>query len=554
MIGRRLGLAGPHHRQLAPEPARGGQQEVPRAGGRVADPDRQDRPLLVLGRRRRRQPFGQHRLQGRLDQLGHQLLGRVVAAGALALVALDEAEGLGGRVRLGVQLEQALVDRAQLLDVEGRVGHPAAALALLRLRLLLEGRELEDRLEQRVVPELRRLQVRAGVEAEQLAVEHAQAQGQRPVGLAEQREGGDQPAPQIAVAVVAAPPLGPVAQAADAVPGRVELLLGGEALILELHQPPLLGHHQEQQPVDQPQELPVEPGLGQRLGLQRLPQGVVGRVRDEALAQQLQRALDADPQLLADPAALLDPLLVPALQQAGVRVAGLLREARAVEQAPEHGELGIEPAGDNAFQVDLEIGRPGDPGGVAQQAQAAAVGDDAPKRVAAVQVLLDQGVRRPAVGPARVQLAVEGDDVDRDRPGGVASQVRDREALAADGESGALELQVGEVERVLQQRQRPGRAGDGGRGIVGGGAPALELGPQSLRQREGILDLVGEAGAGGEAEILRALAVDLVRAQLQVLGEVRREQPALDGDRGQRHGRPPRTAGTSTARPIRSGV
>ena len=71
---RGLGLARAHDRQLAAEPPRCRQQEVPRAGRRVADPDRKDRPLLVLGGRRRRQPLREHRLQRRLDQLGDQRL------------------------------------------------------------------------------------------------------------------------------------------------------------------------------------------------------------------------------------------------------------------------------------------------------------------------------------------------------------------------------------------------------------------------------------------------------------------------------------------------
>ena len=67
----------------------------------------------------------------------------------------------------------------------------------------------------------------------------------------------------------------------------------------------------------------------------------------------------------------LDALLVPALEAAGRRVAGVGREAGAMQQAPEHGELGVEPACDDAFEVDLEVGRAGDPGGVAQAAAAA---------------------------------------------------------------------------------------------------------------------------------------------------------------------------------------
>ena len=133
----------------------------------------------------------------------------------------------------------------------------------------------------------------------------------------------------------------------------------------------------------------------------------------EALAEHLQGLPHAGTQLLADTAPGLDPLLVPALQAAARCIAGIRREARPMQQPPEHGELGVEATGDDAFEIDLEESRPGDLGGIAQQAEPTSIRDEAPKRAFSVQIFLDQGMRRPAVGPAIIQLAVERYDVDR---------------------------------------------------------------------------------------------------------------------------------------------
>ena len=69
-----------------------------------------------------------HRLEGRLDQLAHQFGRRVIRAGGLAFGAGHETEaGPTGVVHVHgrVEFQQALVNRAQLLDIERGVVDPA---------------------------------------------------------------------------------------------------------------------------------------------------------------------------------------------------------------------------------------------------------------------------------------------------------------------------------------------------------------------------------------------------------------------------------------------
>ena len=90
---------------------------------------------------------------------------RVVAAGLLALVAGGGGEREARRlaVDLGVELEQRLVDRAELLGAEvAEVDRPAAALDV---------GEFADRLEQRLVAQARIADVRRGVRDPQGAAE-----------------------------------------------------------------------------------------------------------------------------------------------------------------------------------------------------------------------------------------------------------------------------------------------------------------------------------------------------------------------------------------------
>ena len=68
-------------------------------------------------------------------------------------------------------------------------------------------------------------------------------------------------------------------------------------------------------------------------------------------------------------------------------------------QEPEQGEVGVDLAGHHRFEVELDVGLAGQAGVVAQDAQAAPVGEEAPEVVIRlVQELLDEAVRAGAAG------------------------------------------------------------------------------------------------------------------------------------------------------------
>src|SRR5437016_5741704 len=93
---------------------------------------------------------------------------------------------------------------------------------------------------------------------------------------------------------------GQLAQAGGAVVGGVPLArsAGGVGVVARVKQRlavkrPVLGDEQEDQPIDHPQEMAVKVGGRYLAAAQCLAESAVLRVAGEALAKDLQRALDA---------------------------------------------------------------------------------------------------------------------------------------------------------------------------------------------------------------------------------------------------------------------
>ncbi len=119
VVGRRGDAAGAGAREPGGDAARGREQEMAGAAGRIETVTREQRRRRVVG-------LGldavEHRIERAVEQRLHQAVGRVVAAGGLARVALGlaafgegEAAAVVGELRR--ELQQALVDRAQLLGL-----------------------------------------------------------------------------------------------------------------------------------------------------------------------------------------------------------------------------------------------------------------------------------------------------------------------------------------------------------------------------------------------------------------------------------------------------
>ncbi len=85
-----------------------------------------------------------------------------------------------------------------------------------------------------------------------------------------------------------------------------------------------------------------------------------------------------------------------------------------MQPAVEQHEIGKAVFLEQPLQVELDIGLTADEGGIAQQAQGAPVGHQSPQGFGAVQILLDERVRRKARlagGGEASQLLMPADDV-----------------------------------------------------------------------------------------------------------------------------------------------
>jgi hypothetical protein len=187
---------------------------------------------------------------------------------------------------------------------------------------------------------------------------------------------------------------------------------------------------------------------------------------------------------------------------------------------------------DDRAEVKFDIALAADEGAVAQQAQTGTVRHHAPDVLGAVQILLNQRVRRQARPAGRrhpAQFLTGADDVHRRRVRGFVGAIENPKALAVDLLRARIVLRL--VAEQTEQRDRPEIAGLGGCRVVLAEAiqTVLEYTPEGARVGEGCGDLVGQVAAGVEPEVGRALARQLAGEKL--IEDFRAEQAALDADR-----------------------
>jgi hypothetical protein len=161
--------------------------------------------------------------------------------------------------------------------------------------------------------------------------------------------------------------------------------------VVSPQQAPVLGHQQEQKPVNQPEKVPVKP-FGVR-------PGTGGTPAQKAVGQQFEALLDPVPEPIPRPVALGQGLLVVALQPAFVPVGHPGGQPAPVNQPVKEVKLPKTLPLEDGLQVELYVGLTPEQGRFAQEAQHPAVGYQAPEAVGAVQRLLKEGVgRKPGVG------------------------------------------------------------------------------------------------------------------------------------------------------------
>ena len=298
-----------------------------------------------------------------------------------------------------------------------------------------------------------------------------------------------------------------------------------------MQQSPVLGGDQQNQPINQPQQL-LEVVLGrQGLVIERLSQHGVGRVRQEAIAQLPQRLGDASPQVGQCPLAHLLRLAAPLLQDR--RLLGALRahsgaKARSVGQQPQGDKVGVALLLEDASQVSLDIGGPGQAGVIAQDPDGVAIGDDAPLGgMAGVEIFLQRGMRGAAPAFRRITevALVQVGTVRGQQDRGVAQLVSQRETAFIDGFAGHG-LHLLKTQHAGKERQQPEIERELVRPGVRARRAHLVVRPQGRGDAPKAADLVLDVEPRRDI-VIRSRLVPGLEFQ-QILQKLRRQQAAFD--------------------------
>ena len=170
---------------------------------------------------------------------------------------------------------------------------------------------------------------------------------------------------------------------------RVEALVTLACLCVSIgseQQVTVFGNEEKEQPVHEPQQLPIVVLRAERASAQTRHQRVIRRMRQEAPAQRLDGLFDAAAQLFECPRALILCCLGPLFQPA-LRPASRPSDAGLVAQEPSRRSR-HRPRPRTWLQVELDECLPGQADVVAEDSEPMTVGDEPPEAVVgAVQQL-----------------------------------------------------------------------------------------------------------------------------------------------------------------------
>jgi hypothetical protein len=88
----------------------------------------------------------------------------------------------------------------------------------------------------------------------------------------------------------------------------------------------LFGNHEEQEAINEVQKLSIEPGFVEFAAFEPGPQRVIVGMAEKPRTEYFERRPHPIAQPIAHPAAFLDPLLIPGLEQAFVRLEPVRRQ------------------------------------------------------------------------------------------------------------------------------------------------------------------------------------------------------------------------------------
>ena len=186
---------------------------------------------------------------------------------------------------------------------------------------------------------------------------------------------------------------------------------------------------------------------------------------------------------------------------------------------------------ENRLKIKLDVSLPANERGIAEQPEREAVGDDAPNVFGAVEIFLNERVRREArasAGRHAAKFLPCADDVNGRRVFRLAGAMRDGERLAVHLKGARIVARL--ITEQREKRQRPLVAGDGGGKVVFRQAreTAFEYAPQGAGIGEHGGNLVGEIALGFKAEVGGLLAGHVGGDHL--VKQLRAEQAAFNSD------------------------
>jgi hypothetical protein len=188
-----------------------------------------------------------------------------------------------------------------------------------------------------------------------------------------------------------------------------------------------------------------------------------------------------------------------------------------VKQPVENGEVLKVLLFNHRCQIELKIDLAANSGTVAQQADDTAIGDKTPKMLGAVEILLQQRVRRKARASTRrklIKLLPETDNMHRYRIIVLAKTMRDRETHSVDVVGAGVVVQL--VAEHVQEWNHPGVTGKRGRRIllIETSQPVLHDAPERTDIVKHCRNLIVQVTTTADAKIFRLLVRQFAPQQL----------------------------------------
>jgi len=277
-----------------------------------------------------------------------------------------------------MMVEKAFVHRTQFFNVESRVIDPAVGVGIV---IPVVG-QMKERIEEVAIDEGPLIEVDR---FKQPAIQDRKVQetGQ---GLAvvlgsivpQKVEQNAEGLPEVLMVGIGFAAIDESAEATDAVMITVE--------VASTQQVSLLGHQEEEEPINQAEELFIEV-----LGIW-VPIRICVK---KASSEDLQAFFHSIPQSIPCPVSLFDGLLVILFQPTGVGVGCTARQARAVQKAVKQRKVGkaaITFGLEDGAQVEFHVRLPTHVSGIAEKSERQPVGHNPPQVIGAIQEFLKQGV------------------------------------------------------------------------------------------------------------------------------------------------------------------